>query len=123
MAPHPPDVVPTVEEHPKGAREEDATDDGNTLKCPWRAKKYAAHAWLRKHMVQKHPEKQLLSGTAEAEDTLGSDGEAVQEEQEGICVPAAPSRPQEQNMAHQPQVRSNLYYKLGRLERGGAACQ
>ncbi|KAH8619132.1 hypothetical protein ERJ75_000214900 [Trypanosoma vivax] len=47
MATHPPEVVPTVEERPKGGREEDAPDDGNTLKCPWCAKKYAAHAWPR----------------------------------------------------------------------------
>ncbi|KAG8342340.1 hypothetical protein TRVL_06832 [Trypanosoma vivax] len=62
MATHPPDEVPTVEERQKRAREEDTSDDGNALKCPWRAKKYAAHAWLRKHMLQQHPEKQLSSG-------------------------------------------------------------
>ncbi|KAH8617556.1 hypothetical protein ERJ75_000367900 [Trypanosoma vivax] len=45
MATHPPDVVPTVEERPKRAREEDSADDGNALKCPWCAcaKKYTAH--------------------------------------------------------------------------------
>ncbi|KAG8343212.1 hypothetical protein TRVL_05958 [Trypanosoma vivax] len=52
MAQHPPDVVPTVEERPKRTREEDTADDGNTLKCPWCPKKYSAHAWLRKHMLQ-----------------------------------------------------------------------
>ncbi|KAH8619834.1 hypothetical protein ERJ75_000123200 [Trypanosoma vivax] len=83
---HPPDVVPTVEERPKIRREEDTTDDDNALQRRWCAKKCAAHAWLRKRMVQKHAEKQLLSGTTEAEDTLGSDGEAVQEEQkECVC--------------------------------------
>ncbi|KAH8619578.1 putative Zinc finger C2H2 type [Trypanosoma vivax] len=54
MATHPPDVVPTVEKRPKRPREDDTADDGNALKCPWCAKKYTAHAWLRKHMLQKH---------------------------------------------------------------------
>ncbi|KAH8607727.1 putative Reverse transcriptase (RNA dependent DNA polymerase) [Trypanosoma vivax] len=44
MATHPPDAVPTVEERPKRGRKEDATDDGNTLKCRWRARKYTTHA-------------------------------------------------------------------------------
>ncbi|KAH8614533.1 hypothetical protein ERJ75_000676500 [Trypanosoma vivax] len=82
MATHPPDVVPTVEERPKRAREEDTPDDGNALKCPWRGKKYATHAWLRKNMLQKHPEKQLSSGAEEAQDELDSDGETGQEENE-----------------------------------------
>ncbi|KAG8339487.1 hypothetical protein TRVL_09684 [Trypanosoma vivax] len=51
-AQHPPDVVPTVGERPKRTREEDTAEDGNTLKCPWCAKKCAAHAWLRKHMIR-----------------------------------------------------------------------
>ncbi|KAH8608903.1 hypothetical protein ERJ75_001246100 [Trypanosoma vivax] len=72
-------------------------------------------------MVQKHPEKQLLSGAAKVQDAPDSDGEAEQEEREGICMPAVPSRPPEQGMSHQAQVRTNLYHKLGRLERGGAA--
>ncbi|KAG8342210.1 hypothetical protein TRVL_06956 [Trypanosoma vivax] len=37
-------------------------------------------------------------------------------------MPAVPSRPQEQGIAYQAQMRSNLYHKLGGLERGGAAC-
>ncbi|KAH8607623.1 hypothetical protein ERJ75_001392300 [Trypanosoma vivax] len=82
MAPHPPDEVPTVEERPKRAREEDVTDDGNALKCPWRAKNCAAYAWLRKQMMPKHPEKRLSSGTSEAQDAPVSDGEAKQEEHE-----------------------------------------
>ncbi|KAG8338783.1 hypothetical protein TRVL_10390 [Trypanosoma vivax] len=82
MATHPPDVAPTVEERPKRARGEDAADDGNTLKCPWCARKYKAHAWLRKHVIQKHPEKQLLSGAADVQDAPDSDGEAEQGEQE-----------------------------------------
>ncbi|KAG8340851.1 hypothetical protein TRVL_08317 [Trypanosoma vivax] len=82
MAKHPPDVVPTVEERPKRPREEDTPDDGNALKCPWCAEKCTAHAWLRKHMLQKHPEKQLSSGTSEAQDAPESDGEAEQEERE-----------------------------------------
>ncbi|KAG8340415.1 hypothetical protein TRVL_08757 [Trypanosoma vivax] len=52
MAQHPPDVVPTVEEHPKRSREGDANDDGNTLQRRWCARKYTVHAWLRKHMLQ-----------------------------------------------------------------------
>ncbi|KAH8604939.1 putative Reverse transcriptase (RNA dependent DNA polymerase) [Trypanosoma vivax] len=82
VAQQPPDVLPTVEKRQKRAREEDTPDDGNTLKCPWRVRKDAAHAWLRKHMIQKHPEKQLSSGTLEAQDAPDSDGEAEQEEQE-----------------------------------------
>ncbi|KAH8608738.1 hypothetical protein ERJ75_001272700 [Trypanosoma vivax] len=82
MAQHRPDVVSTVEERPKRPREEDTADEGNTLKCPWCAKQYAAHAWLRKHMTQKHPEKHLSRGDAEAQDAPDSDGEAMQEEQE-----------------------------------------
>nr|CCC48378.1 hypothetical protein, conserved in T. vivax [Trypanosoma vivax Y486] len=82
MATHTPDAVPTVEERPKRSREGDATDDGNALKCRWRAKKYTAHAWLRKQMLQKHPAKQLSSGRKEAQDAPDSDGEAMQEEQE-----------------------------------------
>ncbi|KAG8340131.1 hypothetical protein TRVL_09042 [Trypanosoma vivax] len=82
MAKHPPDVVPGVEERPKRAREEDTPDDGNALKCPWRAKKCTAHAWLRKHMLQKHPEKQLSRGDAEAQAAPVSDGEEGQEEQQ-----------------------------------------
>ncbi|KAH8609673.1 putative RNase H [Trypanosoma vivax] len=81
MAQHPP-VVPTVEERPKRPREEDTADDGNALKCPWCAKKYTAHAWLRKHMLQKHPEKQLSRGGEEAQDAPVCDGEAEQEEQQ-----------------------------------------
>ncbi|CCD20271.1 putative RNase H [Trypanosoma vivax] len=82
MGQHHPEVVPTVEELPKMAREEDAADEGSTLKCPWCAKKCAAHAWLRKHMIQKHPEKQLSSGPKETQDAPVSDGEAEQEEHE-----------------------------------------
>ncbi|KAH8605646.1 hypothetical protein ERJ75_001605500 [Trypanosoma vivax] len=82
MATHPPDVVPTVEERPKRAREEDAVDDGNALRCPWCAKKCTAHAWLRKKMLQKHPAKQLSSGRKEAQDAPDSDGDAEQEERE-----------------------------------------
>ncbi|KAH8610317.1 hypothetical protein ERJ75_001114400 [Trypanosoma vivax] len=81
MATHPPDVVPIVEERPKRPREEDATDVGNALEYLWHARKYTAHAWLRKHMLQKHPEKQLSSGP-KAQDTPDSDGKAGQEEQE-----------------------------------------
>ncbi|KAH8603496.1 hypothetical protein ERJ75_001816700 [Trypanosoma vivax] len=82
VAKRPPNVVPTVEKRPKRPSEEDTAEDGNALKCPWCAKKYAAHAWLRKHMLQKHPEKQLSRGGEEAQDALVSDGEAVQEEQQ-----------------------------------------
>ncbi|KAH8610210.1 hypothetical protein ERJ75_001124600 [Trypanosoma vivax] len=82
MAAHPPDIVPTVEECPKRSRKEDTADDGNALGCPWCAKKYAAHEWLRKHMLQKHPEKQLSRGGEEAQDAPVRDGEAEQEEQE-----------------------------------------
>ncbi|KAG8340595.1 hypothetical protein TRVL_08573 [Trypanosoma vivax] len=82
MATHPPDVVPTVEGRPKRHREEDTPDDGNTLKCPWCAKKSTARAWLRKHMLQKHPAKQLSRGGEEAQDAPVSDGEAEQEEHE-----------------------------------------
>ncbi|KAG8341708.1 hypothetical protein TRVL_07460 [Trypanosoma vivax] len=87
MVTHPPDVVPTVEERPKRPREEDTAEDGNALKCPWCAKNYTAHAWLRKHMLQKHPEKQLSSDPKEAQDTPNKDGEAEQEEkqQEFVC--------------------------------------
>ncbi|KAH8610354.1 hypothetical protein ERJ75_001106900 [Trypanosoma vivax] len=82
MATHPPDVAPTVEERPKRPREEDTADDGNALKCPWCAKKCTAHAWLRKRMLQQHPEKQLSRGGEEAQDALVSDGEAEEEERE-----------------------------------------
>ncbi|KAH8608339.1 hypothetical protein ERJ75_001339000 [Trypanosoma vivax] len=82
VAQHPPDVVPTVGERPKRAREEDTPDDGNALKCRWRAKQYAAHAWPQKRMIQKRPEKQLLSGAADVQDAPDSEGEAEQEEQE-----------------------------------------
>ncbi|KAG8339117.1 hypothetical protein TRVL_10056 [Trypanosoma vivax] len=44
MARHPPDAVPTVKERPKRSREEAATNDGNALKCRWRAKKCTGHA-------------------------------------------------------------------------------
>ncbi|KAH8605279.1 hypothetical protein ERJ75_001632400 [Trypanosoma vivax] len=82
MATHPPNVVPTVEERPKRAREEDTPNDGDTLKCPWCAKKYAAHAWPRKQMLRKHPEKHLSRGAKGAQDAPDRDGEAGQEEQE-----------------------------------------
>ncbi|KAH8620060.1 hypothetical protein ERJ75_000103000 [Trypanosoma vivax] len=83
MAQHPPDAAAAVEERPKRPREEDAVDDGNNaLACRWCAKRGAAHARLRKHMLQKRPEKQLLSGTTEVQDGPDSDGEAGQEEQE-----------------------------------------
>ncbi|CCD18584.1 putative Reverse transcriptase (RNA dependent DNA polymerase) RNase H [Trypanosoma vivax] len=82
MATHPPDVVPTVEGRRKRHREEDTADDGNALKCPWCAKKYTAHAWLRKRLLQKNQEKQLSSGPKEAKDARVSDGEAEQEEQQ-----------------------------------------
>ncbi|CCD18344.1 reverse transcriptase (RNA-dependent DNA polymerase), partial [Trypanosoma vivax Y486] len=82
MATHPPVVVPTVEERPKRTKDKDTADDGNTLQCPWCAKTYTAHAWLRKHMLQKHPEKQLSRGGEEAQDALVSDGETEQEEQQ-----------------------------------------
>ncbi|KAG8341907.1 hypothetical protein TRVL_07262 [Trypanosoma vivax] len=81
MAPHP-DVVPSIEERPKRPREEDTADDGNAIKCPWCAKKDTVHAWLRKHTLQKHPEKQLSSGDAEGQDAPDRDGETRQEEQE-----------------------------------------
>ncbi|KAH8616435.1 hypothetical protein ERJ75_000476700 [Trypanosoma vivax] len=82
MAQRPPDAVPVVEERPNRPREEDTPDDGNKLKCPWCANKYVAHAWPRKHVLQKHPEKQLSRGAAEPQDAPDSDGEAGQEEQE-----------------------------------------
>ncbi|KAG8340774.1 hypothetical protein TRVL_08395 [Trypanosoma vivax] len=82
MATHPPDAVPTVGEQPKRPREKDTPDDGSMLKCPWRARRYAAHAWLRKHMLQKRPEKQLSSGPEETQNTPESDGEAKQDERE-----------------------------------------
>ncbi|KAH8617131.1 hypothetical protein ERJ75_000407500 [Trypanosoma vivax] len=86
MAQHPPDAVPSVEVRPKRARKEDAADKGNELKCPWCAKKCTGYAWLRKHMLQKHPEKQLSGGGTESQDTPDRDGEAVQEEQkEFVC--------------------------------------
>ncbi|KAH8616486.1 hypothetical protein ERJ75_000474300 [Trypanosoma vivax] len=81
MARRPPDAVPVVEERPNRPRE-DTPDDGNTLKCPWFANKYVARAWPRKHVLQKHPEKQLSIGDTEAQDAPDSDGEAVKEEQE-----------------------------------------
>ncbi|KAG8341385.1 hypothetical protein TRVL_07788 [Trypanosoma vivax] len=74
MAKHPPDVVPTVEVRPKRPREGDTPSDGNMLKCHLRARKYKAHAWLRKHMLQKHPENQLSEGGTGAHDTPVSDG-------------------------------------------------
>ncbi|KAH8612963.1 hypothetical protein ERJ75_000825800 [Trypanosoma vivax] len=64
------------------AREEDAANDGNALKCRWRARKCTAHAWLWKQMAQKRPEKQLWNGATEARDAPNSDGETEQEEQE-----------------------------------------
>ncbi|CCD18690.1 hypothetical protein, conserved [Trypanosoma vivax Y486] len=82
MTTHPPDVVPIVEERPKRPREEDAADVGNALEYLWHARKYTARAWLRKHMLQKHPEKHLSRGGEEAQDAPVSDGEAGQEEQE-----------------------------------------
>ncbi|KAG8339888.1 hypothetical protein TRVL_09286 [Trypanosoma vivax] len=82
MATHPPDVAQIVGERPKRFREEDTADDGNMLKCPWCAKKYTAHAWLRKHMLQKHPEKKLSRGGEEAQHAPDANGEAGQEEQE-----------------------------------------
>ncbi|KAH8616107.1 hypothetical protein ERJ75_000516300 [Trypanosoma vivax] len=82
MATHPLDVALTVEKRPKRNEEGDTPDDGDAFRCRWRAKKYAAHAWLRKHMLQKHPEKQLLIGSTEVQDALDSDGKAGQEEQE-----------------------------------------
>ncbi|KAG8339359.1 hypothetical protein ERJ75_001043000 [Trypanosoma vivax] len=121
MATHPADVAPTVGERPKRPREEDTADDGNTLECPWRAKKYTAHAWLREHMLQKHPTKQLLRGPKEAQNAPDSEGEAVQEEQEQtefVCQQC--HRVLQSKTWLQAQVRTNLYHKLGRLERGGA---
>ncbi|KAH8619479.1 hypothetical protein ERJ75_000170500 [Trypanosoma vivax] len=82
MATHPPDAVPTVKERSKRSRKEDMADDGNALKCRWWAKKYAAHSWLRKRMLQKHPEKQLSRGAKGSQDAPDSDGEAGQEEHE-----------------------------------------
>ncbi|KAG8344378.1 reverse transcriptase (RNA-dependent DNA polymerase) [Trypanosoma vivax] len=54
----------------------------HALKCPRCARNCEAHAWPRKHMAQKHPEKQLSSGPKEAQDAPDSDGEAEQEEHE-----------------------------------------
>ncbi|KAG8340151.1 hypothetical protein TRVL_09020 [Trypanosoma vivax] len=54
----------------------------NGYTCHGCARRYAAHAWLRKQMLQKHPEKQPSRGGEEAQDTPDSDGETVQEEQE-----------------------------------------
>ncbi|KAG8339527.1 hypothetical protein TRVL_09645 [Trypanosoma vivax] len=62
MAPHPPGVAPTVVECPKRASKEDTPDDGNTLKCPWCAKKCTRHAFLRNSVVQIRMEKRLSSG-------------------------------------------------------------
>ncbi|KAH8606415.1 hypothetical protein ERJ75_001515200 [Trypanosoma vivax] len=36
---HPPNVVPADKERSKTARKEDTPTDGNTLRCPWCAKK------------------------------------------------------------------------------------
>ncbi|KAH8605674.1 hypothetical protein ERJ75_000120900 [Trypanosoma vivax] len=50
------------------------------LECRWCTKKCVGYAWLRKHTVQKHAEKQLLSGAAETLDAPEKDGEAGQKE-------------------------------------------
>ncbi|KAH8617113.1 hypothetical protein ERJ75_000410200 [Trypanosoma vivax] len=81
VATHTPDVVPTVEERPKRAREEDTTD-GSKRKCRWCAKKCTRHARLWKEMVQNNPEKQLSRGNTETQGAPDSDGETGQEEQE-----------------------------------------
>ncbi|KAH8616245.1 hypothetical protein ERJ75_000499000 [Trypanosoma vivax] len=88
MAQHPPDVVPNVEEQPKRPREEDTDDDGNALKCPWRAKPYTVHACVRRGMIRKHPEKQLWNGPTKAHNAPVSNGEPGQEElgqTESVC--------------------------------------
>ncbi|CCD15256.1 unnamed protein product [Trypanosoma congolense IL3000] len=87
MAQHPRDVMPTDEERPKMAREEDEADGGKAFKCCWCAKRYTVYARLRKHMIQKHPEKQLKSDDipVEQEASSDSDGEPVQEEQNFVC--------------------------------------
>ncbi|KAH8616323.1 hypothetical protein ERJ75_000494800 [Trypanosoma vivax] len=49
------------------------------LKCFRYAKKYTAHAWLRKHMLQKQREKQLSTGETKDQDAPVGDGEPTQE--------------------------------------------
>ncbi|CCD21051.1 hypothetical protein, conserved, partial [Trypanosoma vivax Y486] len=82
MAEHPPDAVPAVEERPTRAGEEDSVDNEEMLKCAWCEKTNTAHAWLRNHMLQKHPENKLSSGPKEAQEQPVSDGEAEKDEQE-----------------------------------------
>ncbi|KAH8612923.1 hypothetical protein ERJ75_000840100 [Trypanosoma vivax] len=82
MATHPPDVVPTVEERPKRAREEATADDGNMLACRWCAEKYTAHQRLRKRMLQKSTVRALSRGPKEAQDAPVSDGDGAKEQKE-----------------------------------------
>ncbi|KAG8340265.1 hypothetical protein TRVL_08905 [Trypanosoma vivax] len=94
------------------------------LKCRLCARKCTAHAWLRKHDGAEAPGEAAIerrhrdSGCARQRwrDRAGGTGA------KGICIPVVPLCSQRQGMVYQPQVRSNLYHKLGRLERGGAAC-
>ncbi|CCD15757.1 unnamed protein product [Trypanosoma congolense IL3000] len=81
MAQHPPDGILAEEKRPKRAREGDEADDGKAFKYCWCAKRYTVYARLRKHMIQKHPEKQLKSDDipVEQEASSDSDGEPVQE--------------------------------------------
>ncbi|KAG8339663.1 hypothetical protein TRVL_09509 [Trypanosoma vivax] len=87
MAQHPPDVLVVVEEIIKISREDEAIGDGNALERRLHAKQCALYAWLRKHMVQKHPEKQLSSGGMEKQDALDSESGAAQKghEKEFVC--------------------------------------
>ncbi|CCD11910.1 unnamed protein product [Trypanosoma congolense IL3000] len=87
MAQHPPVGILAEEERPKRAREEDEADGGKAFKCYCFSKRYTVCARLRKHMIQKHPEKQLKSDDipVEKEASSDSDGEPVQEEQNFVC--------------------------------------
>ncbi|KAG8346899.1 hypothetical protein TRVL_02256 [Trypanosoma vivax] len=108
MAKRSSDAVPRVGGLPKIAREEDA-NDGSTLKCPWRAKRSTARAVSEAHGAE-------TPGEAVIERRRGGSGRTRQRRRgsaggtaaEGICMPAVPSRPQEQGVAHQAQGRNNL---------------
>ncbi|KAG8345375.1 hypothetical protein TRVL_03795 [Trypanosoma vivax] len=123
MAEHPLSVVPKLDERHAWTRAEAVANNGQVLDRRRCAKKCDAHAWKRKRLMKKHVERQRLKSDMGEQLVTNEGGEAAQEEKGGrnlYASSAIASSRARQDVAHQAQVRTHLYHKLGRLERGGA---
>ncbi|KAG8339925.1 hypothetical protein ERJ75_001318800 [Trypanosoma vivax] len=82
MAKSPHNVLPHAVKRSRRDGEGRGVDGRSALECRWAANSRGTFWWLRKRVVRTRRGQQLTSGSAmEAQETSGSDGEAVQKDQ------------------------------------------